>query len=252
MYRKQPPTHLMIDDISDSAEPARRSGPAEVAPVIPIAADDDPEPEPGKPRRKLRQSLSQRLTQLAEDESRPRIAMSDLLTLMPGQAVAALILIFAAPNVVPGPPGLSAILGLPLVYLTLQLMLGHRPWLPKVIAERSFSRADFATLVGRIAPLLARVEKLLRPRVAPLVGWHAERVIGGFCLVLAVVLTLPVPLANMLPALAICLMMLGLLERDGLWVGIGAVAGIASLVIAAGVVFAMIKAVFFLLSRAFA
>lgn len=252
MFRKQPPTDLMIDDISDSAEPARRSRPGEVDPVIPIPPDDDPEPEPGRPRRKLRHSLSQRLTLLAEDESRPRIAMSDLLTLMPGQAVAALVLIFAAPNVVPGPPGLSAVLGLPLIYLTSQLMLGHRPWLPKVIAGRSFARQDFATLVGRIAPLLARIERLLRPRAAALVSWHAERFIGGFCLLLSVVLTLPVPLANMLPALAICLMMLGLLERDGLWVGVGAALGIASLVIAAGVVFAMIKALVFLLSRAFA
>lgn len=239
----------MIDDSSDTSEPSRRCGPGQVDPVIPIA--DEPEPSPGHSGRPLRHSLSQRLTQLANDDARERIAMADLLTLMPGQALAALVLIFAAPNVVPGPPGLSAILGLPMVYLTFQLMLGRTPWLPPVIAQRTFARGDFAALVLRIAPLLARLEKLLRPRVSALVGYHAERGIGGFCFLLSVIILMPVPLGNMLPALAISLMMLGLLERDGLWVGIGAATGVASLIVVAGVIYAMIKAAIFLFSRVF-
>ncbi|SMO88467.1 exopolysaccharide biosynthesis protein [Paracoccus laeviglucosivorans] len=239
----------MIDDSSDKSEPSRRRGLGEVDPVIPIA--DEPEPEPGQPRRQARKSLSQRLTQLANDETRERIAMADLLTLMPGQALAALVLIFAAPNVVPGPPGLSAILGLPMVYLTFQLMLGRTPWLPPVIAQRTFARGDFAALVLRIAPLLARLEKLLRPRVPALVNYNAERAVGAFCFLLAIIILMPVPLGNMLPALAISLMMLGLLERDGLWVGIGAVTGALSLIVVAGVIYAMIKAVIFLFSRVF-
>ncbi len=242
----------MIDDTSDPSEPAGRRGQAQVEPVVPLDQEDDPEPDPGRPRRKARKSLSQRLTQLAEDESRPRIAMADLLTLMPGQAVAALILILAMPNILPGPPGLSAILGLPLVYLNFQLMTRRRPWLPRFIADRSLGRADFLRLTQRIAPLLARVERLLRPRLPALVQRGAEPVIGGFCLVLALVILLPLPLGNMLPALAISLMMLGLLEHDGLWVGIGALTGAVSLVIVAGVVYAMTKAAVFLLSRAFA
>lgn len=239
----------MIDDSSDKSEPSRRREPGEVDPVIPIA--DEPQPEPGHAPRPTRQSLSQRLTQLANDEARDRIAMADLLTLMPGQALAALILIFAAPNVVPGPPGLSAILGLPMVYLTFQLMLGRRPWLPPVIAQRTFARGDFAALVLRIAPLLARLEKLLRPRLPAMVSYHAERATGAFCFLLAIIILMPVPLGNMLPALAISLMMLGLLERDGLWVGIGAATGALSLVVVAGVIYAMIKAVIFLFSRVF-
>lgn len=239
----------MIDDSSDKSEPSRRCEPGKVDPVIPFA--DEPPPEPGDTPRHKRQSLSERLTRLANDETRERIAMADLLTLMPGQALAALVLIFAAPNVVPGPPGLSAILGLPMVYLTFQLMLGRTPWLPPVIAQRTFARGDFAALVLRIAPLLARLERLLRPRLPALVNYNAERAIGGFCFVLALVILMPVPLGNMLPALAISLMMLGLLERDGLWVGIGAATGVLSLVVVAGVIYAMIKAVVFLFTRVF-
>ena len=239
----------MIDDSSDKPEPPRRCEPGKVDPVIPIG--DESQPEPGRPRRQARTRLSRRLRQLADDPSRDRIAIADLLLLMPGQALAALILIFAAPNVVPGPPGLSAILGLPMVYLTFQLMLGRRPWLPPIIAGRSFARSDFAAMVQRIAPLLARLEKLLRPRLPALVSWNAERIVGSFCFLLSIIILLPVPLGNMLPALAISLMMLGLLERDGLWVGIGFALGIGSLFIVAGVVYALIKGVFFLFARVF-
>jgi hypothetical protein len=35
------------------------------------------------------------------------------------------------------PPGTSAFLGAPLLFLAVQLALGRRPWLPRVIAERS-------------------------------------------------------------------------------------------------------------------
>jgi hypothetical protein len=228
----------MIDDNPDSSEPPRRSGPE--------TDDSEPDPHPSKKRA----SLSQRLSELADDPSRERVSTTDLLELMPGQALAALILIFAAPNVVPAPPGLSAILGWPLIYLSWQQMMGHRPWLPPLVARQSVSRSVFARLMRRVTPGMAALERLLRPRIEVLVSPMAERLVGAICLVLAVVLLLPVPLGNMPPALAISVMMLGLLERDGLWVGIGIVLGIASFAIAVGVIYTMIRAAIFLLTRA--
>ena len=40
----------------------------------------------------------------------------------------------------------------------------------------------------------------------------------------------------MLPAIAICILALGLMERDGVWVMIGTVVSIASIVIVSGVI----------------
>jgi len=241
----------MIDDPSDKPDPPRRCGPGDVEPVIPVPADEtSPEPGPSDPH--ARQSLSQRLADLAREGVHQRIAMRDLLELLPGRTLAALILIFAAPNVLPAPPGLSAVLGLPLIYLSFQMMMAQDPWLPPLIAQRSVSRATFAALVRRVTPLLARLERLLRPRLASFASPAAERVIGGLCLALSIILVLPVPLGNMLPAFGISLAMLGLLGRDGLWVLIGAFVGLASFFIAVGVVYAMIKATIFLLSRVLA
>lgn len=193
--------------------------------------------------------LSVVLLRLAQDTTRKRIAVGDLLRALGDRALGALIFIFAVPNVIPVPPGVSTVLGAPLLFLSVQLMFGLRPWLPALVAKRSISREDLATLVRRVVPWLARAEKLLRPRVRVLAGPPAEYLVGLVCLLLACILVLPIPLGNALPALAISLMALGVLERDGLWVLGGLVAAVVSVAVVYGVVLAMAKAALCLLAR---
>ncbi|WP_342640552.1 exopolysaccharide biosynthesis protein [Rhodoligotrophos ferricapiens] len=220
-----------------------------------MASSDDPvtggllRAEPAIKKRQ--HSLSEILTELANDHSRERISVGDLLTMMRDRALAALLFIFALPNVLPTPPGTSAILGLPLVFLAAQLALGQRPWLPKIIAARSMARGDFAALISRATPWLARAERLLRPRLGMFARRPAEYVIGGVCFLLALILFLPIPLGNMLPAFAICLLSLGILERDGLWtlIGLGTAAGAVTLV--SGVAYALLKSALFLIANVF-
>ncbi len=187
-------------------------------------------------------TLSLMLQTLAHDDSRERISVGDLLAALGDRALAALLFVFAVPNVLPVPPGTSVILGAPLVFLAAQLAFGLRPWLPAVIARRTMPRSDFALLVQRIGPWLARAERLLRPRAVRLALPPMEYLVGVVCLLLAVVLVLPVPLGNMLPALAISLLALGILERDGLWILAGLAAAAVSAVVVSGVVFALVKA----------
>ena len=197
-----------------------------------------------------RERLVDVLSRIAADRSRERISIADLLQLMGPRARAALIFLFAFPNALPAPPGLSAVLGLPLLYLTAQTMLGRVPWLPHVVASRDVSRAAFAGLVERAMPLLERAERMLRPRWAWLVAGRAERALGAFALVLAAVVTLPIPLGNMLPAFAICLLALGLLERDGLWVVTGGTVGLLALAVSGTVAYAMVRAFLFVVLEA--
>ena len=79
----------------------------------------------------------------------------------------------------------------------------------------------------------------------------AQRLIGGFCLLLSIVLALPVPFVNMLPGAALCLIGLGVLERDGLWMSGGIVVGLLSVVVAAVVVTALGGGAWFVFTNAF-
>jgi hypothetical protein len=194
--------------------------------------------------------FSQILREIADDGSRERISVRDLLLEMGDRAFGALMLIFALPNAIPAPPGTSAILGAPLVFLAAQMTFGRKPWLPKIIADRSMTRTDFVSLVERLGPWLARAERLLKPRLSGLTTGPMEYVIGFCCLVLSVILILPIPLGNMLPALAICLFCFGILERDGVWVIAGFLVGAISVFIVGGVVYALFKTALFVLDKA--
>ena len=204
-----------------------------------------------KQGRSPRRSLSEILSEIAADPVRDFVAVSDLIAILGGRGRAALILLFAFPNVLPAPPGVSGILGVPLIYLSFQMMLARVAWLPKIVGGRGMSRDRFAQLVERLAPPLARAERLLRPRWQVFVNHSAERVLGGICLTLALVLALPIPFGNMLPALAICLIALGVLERDGVWVVVGTATGVFAVAIVLGVIYALFKAAVFLLLSSF-
>ncbi|UJW74753.1 exopolysaccharide biosynthesis protein [Rhizobium sp. SL42] len=208
-------------------------------------------PLPGNENRKRGRRLSKILSDIALDVERSRVSVADLFTAMGDRAFGALLLIFALPNVVPTPPGTSAITGAPLVFLAAQLMLGQSPWLPKIIANRSMAREDFAAIVLRISPWLARGERMLRPRLTFLVYPPVEYVTGLLCLILAIILALPVPLGNILPAVAICLFSFGILERDGLCILFGLLTFVLSLVVVAGVLFAIVKGFILLVSATF-
>ncbi|CAH1649886.1 MAG: exopolysaccharide biosynthesis protein [Chelatococcus sp.] len=209
---------------------------------VPLATDASVDDEPVR--------LSTILQEIAQDTSRDRISLRDLLTIGRDRAFGALLFIFAVPNVMPAPPGLSAILGLPLLFLSAQLMVGYsHPWLPKIIAERSMRRQDFAVLMNKLAPWIARSERLLKPRLSFFA--ITERFIGLIALCLAIILFLPIPLGNMLPALAICFFALGILERDGIAVLLGYATTVVSVVVVSGVIYALVMSAIFIIRNAF-
>jgi hypothetical protein len=70
-------------------------------------------------------------------------------------------------------------------------------------------------------------------------------------LLLALVLFLPIPLGNLLPGLAIALIGLGLLEKDGAPILLGMLTGIIGILVVAGVLYGLAGATVFVLHGAF-
>ncbi|HEX7200966.1 MAG TPA: exopolysaccharide biosynthesis protein, partial [Dongiaceae bacterium] len=91
--------------------------------------------------------------------SNPEIRLGELIEAIGDRGHGLLIAAFALPNVLPiYLPGLSAVFGLPLIFVALQLVLGrHRLWLPRALLRRSVSRALIARLAVALAPWLARL-----------------------------------------------------------------------------------------------
>jgi len=196
-------------------------------------------PPQHRPRR-----TSHLLRDFVTSHPEPRISLGALRDALGDRGFGVLLFIFALPNLVPvNIPLLSAVLGLPLVLLAAQLTYGrHKPWFPDWLTRQSFSRDGFANVVLRSLPYLERAERLLRPRLTFLLSWTGERLVGLAILILALVLFLPIPFANWLPACAIAIIGLAIVEKDGLAVLVGLAVGVASLVAAAVVVIGLVKA----------
>lgn len=150
-----------------------------------------------------------------------------------------LLLLFALPLTIPlpVPPGYTTVLGSPLVIFSVQMFVGKSsPGIPGWLGRRRLSRTLLATFIEKTSPALVSIEKVLRPRfVWATDSKMAERIAGLMCLILAISITIPLPLTNFVPAIGIAIIALGLLGRDGLFVVIGFIIGIIGLSITGGV-----------------
>jgi hypothetical protein len=180
-----------------------------------------------------------------------RISLDELLRAFGERSFGFLILVFALPNGIPAPiaPGLSAILGAPLLLLSVQMVLGFKtPWFPASWRARSFARRDVAKLLRPALPYIVKIERFIRPRFTHLAaGPLSGRLIGGLILWNAVLLSLPIPFGNLIPAWAIILAALGQVERDGALV----VAAAASSVVATAWVWFLVDVGLAILDRIF-
>lgn len=200
------------------------------------------------------QRTSDVLRDFLTDNPEPRVALGDLVAVMGDRAYGVLLLTFALPNMLPiGVPGMTAVFGAPLILFSAQLAVGlPTPWLPAWLAERSISQDHLSRIIAGSLPHLERAEKVLRPRWLPLTGPLGERVIGLVGLVLGVVIALPIPLGNILPAVAVAILAVAILERDGAAAMVGHAVAAVSLLIVSVVVIAVVEALLFFLARAFA
>lgn len=73
-----------------------------------------------------------------------------------------------------------------------------------------------------VIKLLRGIESLARPRLSILTGPTSEILMGLTCVFLAVVMALPVPFGDMLPGLTIAFFALGVMQKDGAAVLVGA------------------------------
>lgn len=134
-------------------------------------------------------------------------------------------------------PGVPAVVGLSLILLAGQLMLGWRtPWLPRRLRERPIGREALHGALRRSRPLAARLGKVLRERLVFMAAGPVALRVAAAAVMLAGALMIPIgfiPLLPLLLGVPVLAIGLGLMARDGLFVcfGLGAFAAPAWLVL---------------------
>jgi hypothetical protein len=163
----------------------------------------------------------------ADDE---RITLGDVLQKAGSRAHGLALFIFVLPEAIPLPtPSLSTFLAIPLVLIAAHLTIfGEGRGIPNRLRARTIPPSVLRKIAQYVVPILKYVERLSRPRLHALVEY--ERLLGFVCLVLAIVLALPIPLANFLPALCLVAIAFGMLQRDGVIVGFGLLGSVGVLI----------------------
>ncbi|MBN9070169.1 MAG: exopolysaccharide biosynthesis protein [Rhizobiales bacterium] len=188
----------------------------------------------GEPDEQAR--LSGVFTRMAAEANGP-ISLRAVRDELGDRGFAGLLIFFAALNMVPLPPPASTIFGLPLLIVAAQLAYGtERAWLPRFVLEKSISAEQFRKMMDWLVPKLVRLERVIRPRYWPFRGKQDDRVIGVIALLFGIVVTLPIPLGNWLPACSTALLGIALSERDGVLLGAGILVGIAAIGVIGAVV----------------
>ena len=180
--------------------------------------------------------LSEVIADLGVNATGP-VSIATIRDALGDRSFAALLVFFSAINLLPLPPGTTLILGLPLILVAAQMVIGKTSaWLPRFVLDKSLSPEQFRRLSGRLLPSLQRLERFVQPRYWPFYPSHDERVIGFLALLMGLVVTLPIPFGNWFPALSTTLLGLALSERDGLILGIAVAIGVLALCVVAFVI----------------
>ncbi|MCT7375251.1 exopolysaccharide biosynthesis protein [Chelativorans salis] len=165
------------------------------------------------------------------------VTVEQLRQALGDRSFATLLVFFSSINLLPLPPGSTLVLGIPLLLLSIQMVFGQRTvWLPRFILQKSLSAAQFRGMSERLIPKIKWVERLIRPRYWPFARDHADRFIGIIALILAIAVTLPIPLGNWFPAFSCALVGLALSERDGILLTVAVASGALSLIVIAVVI----------------
>lgn len=178
-----------------------------------------------------------RIFQDLADSAGEKVTVAEIRQALGDRSFATLLVFFSSLNLLPFPPGSTLFLGPPLVIIAMQMVLGNRTtWLPRFVLNKAIGADKFRHMSERLIPRLVWIEQLIKPRYWPFARNHADRAIGMVALVLAIAVTLPIPLGNWFPAFSCALVGLALSERDGILLGIGVFCGVLSLLVIAAVV----------------
>lgn len=144
--------------------------------------------------------------------------------LMRGRGIGVLMLVLSMPFIIPVTiPLLATVCGVPMIVLGARIALSGRGVIPRFALDREFTPQTMAAIAKGLRKVLRPIAFLFRPRLS-VMFWAVPWRLTGVSVCLAAFLLslpLPVPFANMIPAIGLIHFAAGLLQRDGIAICIG-------------------------------
>lgn len=192
-------------------------------------------------------SFSQTLEHLKHALTDETVTLRDLLVHVGEHGLLSLGMVLTLPFMIPiSLPGFSTVFGLAIIMVGLSVAFRRLPWMPSRVLDKSFLTRDLLAVLARAQGIMARLERAARPRWSGLAyGPTANRINGVMIIGAAVLLMVPwsvIPFSNTLPALAVLLICVGMMRRDGAAVLAGYGFTVATLVYFAVIIVGLLAA----------
>ena len=208
-------------------EPDRPAGP-------PVRPSEIVPPDPTRPRR-----LSEELAVILREFEVETVTLREVMRVLQGRGHVLLMMLLALPFCVPLPlPGVSTPFGMVIALIGMRLALGAKPWLPARLLNLRLPPTIFVKVFAVTRKIILAFERLLRPTFPWVTATPRRNQLHALPIVACAVMLLlpvPVPASNTLPAWGIILTCAGLLERDGRFILAGYVAALAAVAFFAGI-----------------
>lgn len=183
------------------------------------------------------ESTSKIISGVSEQIPEDGVNFREFLDLIGEQGGLISCLILVAPFLLPvSIPGSSLPFGLAIILINIAILTKTHPLIPKMVMEYKISQSTMVTLLNGMNRILKGLEKFVKPRLNIITQPYMDRINNVFMIFCAflLMLPLPVPLTDFLPAYSILFLTLGSVENDGYMV-------------IAGYLMALVTAIYFLL-----
>lgn len=183
----------------------------------------------------MTESIVQRLRETASTLTAERVSMQTLAQAHGPSAHGTWLLLMAVPCLLPV-PGVGTVLGLGMAALAAAMWRGQSSTcLPRRVAELELSRIWAQRVLGMLASAYCLAGHFARARLSHLASAERRSWTAAAIGLMAFIVVMPIPFGNVLPALALMLIGLGLVFRDGVAVVLGLAMAALAMCVTAGV-----------------
>lgn len=181
-------------------------------------------------------SLGEQLATAIRELPQGTLTLGELLEVFGDEGLLLLTMLLTLVFLIPvSIPGVSTVFGAAILLVGISRLIGRPLWLPEKIRNRALPAERLRPGLTQGMTWVRRLEKISRPyRLRGIVDGRAQALINHLAFILAALLLMApfgfVPFSNTLPALALLLYALGMVQRDGGAILLGHLANIGTMI----------------------
>jgi hypothetical protein len=175
--------------------------------------------------------VSETLTTLFDKKSESDtddLTIGEIVHMLHDLGFGMVLMLFALPVIIPAlPPPIPSLIAFPLGMTGWQMLRGYNTLhLPEKIAARSIKRTSLQKVLRVSSRALRFAESYTHRRMRYINTPKGERLIGALVMLFSVMVFIPAPFMHSVPALAIAILGIAIIKKDGLAGIIGALIGL--------------------------